>query len=307
MICGGVVCAAMCKSLMRQSITTIPFEFTDEKLKVQFVYPFGSTLNVRNPSNVLMTTGSVVYPFNRPIAGYYCNDKNGKILALGSGYMFEDKYITEDTNSVIWDYFMALLVGNSIKFNSYDFSVLEINDNNLIPDTIFMAEQPKVSLPESIEFDIPVDFKEMFDMHLHSINNDLLPEVVGCYKHLYVKYESLKLIKPQFEIPLPSLQLAVFPPAFSELHPPSLELFDLDEAFSTDRLQLAQLTNKYLAVNEENRMMPVDEKELEYFVLECGRIVKVFHDAQAVSAKEVLNAMCIQIAQYKKLDRDEYQ
>lgn len=306
MICGGVVCATMCKSLMRQSITTIPFEFTDEKLKVQFVYPFGSTLNVRNPSNVLMTTGSVVYPFNRPIAGYYCNDKNGKILALGSGYMFEDKYITEDTNSAIWDYFMTLLVGNSIKFNSYDFSVLEINDNNLIPDTIFMAEQPKVCLPESIEFDIPVDFKDMFDIRLHSINNDLLPEVVGCYKHLDVKYEPLKLIKPQFEIPLPSLQLAVFPPAFSELDLPPLELFDLDEAFSTDRLQLTQLTNKCLAVTEENRM-PVDEKELEYFVLECGRIVKVFHEAQAVSAKDVLNAMCIQIAQYKKLDRDEYQ
>lgn len=304
MIGGGVVCATMCKSLLQQSITTIPFEFTDEKLKIQFVYPYGSTLNVRKPSNVLMTTGSVVYPFNRPIAGYYCNDKNGKILALGSGYMFEDKYITEDTNLAIWDYFMSLLIGHDIKFNSYDFSEIEINDNKLIPDTIFMAEQPKVCLPESIEFDIPVDFKDMFDMRLHSINNDLLPDVIACYEHLNVKYEPLKLIKPQFEIPLPPLQLAVFPPAFSELQQPALELFDLDEAFSSDRLQLTQLTNKCLAVAEE-RKMPVDEKELEYFVLECGRILKVYHDAQTMSAKEVLNAMCTQIAQYKKLDRDE--
>lgn len=299
-----MVCATMCKSLLQQSITTIPFEFTDEKLKIQFVYPYGSTLNVRNPSNVLMTTGSVVYPFNRPIAGYYCNDKNGKILALGSGYMFEDKYITEDTNLAIWDYFITLLIGNDIRFSSYDFSEIEINDNKLIPDTIFMAEQPKVCLPESIEFDIPVDFKDMFDMRLHSINNDLLPDVIACYEHLNVKYEPLKLIKPQFEIPLPPLQLAVFPPAFSELQPPALELFDLDDAFSSDRLQLTQLTNKCLAVAED-RKMQVDEKELEYFVLECGRILKVYHDAQTMSAKEVLHAMCTQIAQYKKLDRDE--
>lgn len=87
--------------------------------------------------------------------------------------------------------------------------------------------------------------------------------------------------------------------------PPPLELFDLDEAFSSDRLQLTQLTNKCLAAAEETKM-PTNEKELEYFILECGRIMKVFSDAQSdkKTAKDVLNAMCTQIAQYKKLDRD---
>lgn len=132
----------------------------------------------------------------------------------------------------------------------------------------------------------------------------MLPDVIACYDNLNVKYEPLKLIKPQFEIPLPSLQLAVFSPAFSELPTPPLELFDLDEAFSSDRLQLTQLTNKCLAIAEEKRM-PNSEKELEYFVLECGRILKVFHGTDTISAKEVLNIMCTQIAQYKKIDRDE--
>lgn len=304
MVGGGIVCTTMCKSLLQKPITTVPFDFTDEKLKIQFVYPYGATLNVRNPSKVIMTTGSVIYPFNRPIAGYYCNDKNGKILALGSGYMFEDKYISEDTNMAIWDYFVALLVNNDVKFSSYDFSDIDINDNKLIPNTIALAEQPKICLPESIEFDIPVDFKDMFDMRLHSINNDLLPDVIACYERLNVKYESLKLIKPQFEIPLPPLQLAVFVPAFSELSAPPMELFDLDEAFSSDRLQLTQLTNKCLAVAEE-RKMPANEKDLEYFVLECGRILKVFQNTRTKSAKEILNGMCAQIAQYKKLDRED--
>lgn len=232
MIGGGVVCTSMYKTLLEQHITTIPFEFNDEKFKIQvshnytlryheihniwtifsclqFVYPYGSTLNVRNPSNVLLTTGPVVYPFNRPIAGYYCNEKSGKILAIGSGYMFEDKYITEDTNLAMWDYLINLLTNPSMKLSSYDFTDIDISDNKLIPDTVFMAEQPKLSLPESMDFDIPVDFKDMFDIRLHSINNDLLPEVITCYQQLNVKYEQLKLIKPQFEIPLPPLQLAV--------------------------------------------------------------------------------------------------
>lgn len=328
MIGGGIVCNAMSKAIIEQNNATLSYDFTDEKLKIQFVYPYGATLNVRNPSNILMTTGSVVYPFNRPIAGYFCNEKNGKILALGSGYIFEDKYIGEETNMGIFEYLIQLLVDPNHKFTSYDFADIDLNDNSLIPDTVFMAEQPKVCLPESMECDIPVDFKDMFDTRLHSINNDLLPEVISCYEQVNVKYEPLKLIKPQFEIPLPTLQLAVgflqnffqhfiiiichsfpilfqvFPPIFSELSAPPLELYDLDEAFSSDRLQLTQLTNKCLAAAEKSKM-PADERELEYFIIECGRILKVFNDAQTLNAKEILNIMCTQIAQYKKLDRDD--
>lgn len=102
-----------------------------------------------------------------------------------------------------------MLIEPSNRFTSYDFADIDLNDNILIPDTVFMAEQPKICLPESIDFDLPADFKDMFDMRLHSINNDLLPEVISCYEQLNIKYEPLKLIKPQFEIPLPPLQLAV--------------------------------------------------------------------------------------------------
>lgn len=96
------------------------------------------------------------------------------------------------------------------------------------------------------------------------------------------------------------LVLQVFPPVFSELPPPRLELYDLDEAFSSDRLQLTQFTNKCIAAAEKNKS-PVDEKELEYFVLECAQILKVGNE---MSAKKILSVMCTKIAHYKKLDRD---
>jgi intraflagellar transport protein 52 len=62
---------------------------------------------------------------------------------------------------------------------------------------------------ESFDYDIPADFKKLFDMTLYSINNDKLIEVIETYEKLNIEYEPLKIIKPQFEIPLPSTQLAV--------------------------------------------------------------------------------------------------
>lgn len=66
-----------------------------------------------------------------------------------------------------------------------------------------------------------------------------------------VKHEPLTLIVPQFETPLlgtTSLILGlapgVFPPVLKELPNPSLELFDLDDEFSQEKVRLAQLTNK---------------------------------------------------------------
>lgn len=35
MIGGGVACASMCKTLLEQNISTIPFDFSDERLKIQ--------------------------------------------------------------------------------------------------------------------------------------------------------------------------------------------------------------------------------------------------------------------------------
>lgn len=64
------------------------------------------------------------------------------------------------------------------------------------------------------------------------------------YEQAGVKHESLTLIQPQFETPLPPLQPAVFPPQFQELSAPALEMFDLDEQFSSEKARLAQVTNK---------------------------------------------------------------
>ncbi|XP_041775642.1 intraflagellar transport protein 52 homolog isoform X1 [Anopheles merus] len=306
LISGGVSCDTMNNLLLEGSKSILTsFDFMDDKYKVEFVYPFGATMNVISPANVLLTTGPVVYPFNRPLAGYYQNENNGKLVAIGSGHMFQDKYISNEVNTALWDSLLAMVLQDEFKFKPSDFNDLEINDYAVIPDTIYLAEQPKICLMDSLDYDIPADFKKLFDMSLYSINNDLLRDVIGTYEKLDVQYEPLKIIKPQFEIPLPPLQLAVFQPIFSDLAAPPLELFDLDEAFSSEKVQITQLTNKCLSpAHEGAHQRTVDEKELGYFIQECGRILKVCQDDQKMSPKEILNAISVKIAHYKKLDKD---
>uniref|UniRef100_A0A8W7JBN4 Intraflagellar transport 52 n=1 Tax=Anopheles albimanus TaxID=7167 RepID=A0A8W7JBN4_ANOAL len=304
LISGGVGCDSMNNLLLEASKSILSsFDFMDDKYKVEFVYPFGATMNIISPSNVLLTTGPVVYPFNRPLAGYYQNENNGKLIAIGSGHMFQDKYISNEVNTTLWDCLLTMILQDEFKFKASDFNDLEINDYAVIPDTIYLADQPKICLMDSLDYDIPADFKKLFDMSLYSISNDLLRDVISTYEKLDVQYEPLKIIKPQFEIPLPPLQLAVFQPIFSDLPAPPLELFDLDEAFSSEKVQIGQLTNKCLTPALEGQS-PVDEKELGYFIQECGRILKVCQDDQKMSPKEILNGISVKIAHYKKLDKD---
>lgn len=293
----------------------------DALLKPEFVYPFGATLNIILPSIPLLTTGPVVYPYNRPVAGLYTNSTTGgRIIACGSGHMFQDRYITEEeSNMTIFSYFLSLLT-DQIPSKQVQFNEIDIYDSQIAPDTVYLAEQPKICLVEAIDCDIPADFKKMFDLNLNALNNNYLRDVIATYEKVNVQYEPLKIIKPQFEIPLPPLQLAIFPPVFSELPAPELELFDLDESFSTERMKLSQLTGKCLASAGQKKGKTVDQdrdsegpmanNELKYYIIECGRILGVNQSddpvqrTTAASASELLYRIALKIANYKKRERE---
>lgn len=89
--------------------------------------------------------------------------------------------------------------------------------------------------------------------------------------------------------------MQVFPPSFQELPPPALELFDLDEAFSSDLLKLSQLTNKYMATKTLSK-----DVELDHYIREFGSIVRI-STSDTHTAKEVLNAVFQSICSYKAM------
>jgi intraflagellar transport protein 52 len=96
-----------------------------------------------------------------------------------------------------------------------------------------MSENLKCCLQQSE--DIPINFRSMFDDKLFKFDTDLIPEAIKLFEELAVKHEALTLIPPTFETPLPSLLPAVFPPNLKDMPPPSLELFDLDEQFASEK------------------------------------------------------------------------
>ena len=137
----------------------------------------------------------------------------------------------------------------------------------------------------------------LFNTRLFSISTAAVPRGITAYKELGIKHEALRLITPQFETPLPPLQAAVFPPQFRNLPDPQLELFDLDEAFSSEKSRLAQITNK------------CGEEDIEYYIRECADILGVASKLpnNAHDAKHVLEYVFAHIVEFKKLNQELYE
>lgn len=80
----------------------------------------------------------------------------------------------------------------------------------------------------------------------------------------------------------------MFPPTLKELPPPSLDLYDLDEQFASEKIKLAQLTNK------------CTDEDVEYYIKECGDILGVSTQiSNPDDPKAILNYIFQEIVKYK--------
>ncbi|CAH8434591.1 unnamed protein product [Dicrocoelium dendriticum] len=265
------------------------------RLAMQFVYPYGATLNVAKPSAALLSTGNVALPLNRPVCAVYkSKEPNGGALAVvGSCAMFTDSYVSKEDNFKIFEFLINILTTDCIKLNSIDAEDPDIEPYHQVPDITTLANSLKCCLQESDE--VPQSVCEMFDSGLFNMDLNAVPKALRAYEKLRVKHEPLSLIPPQFETPLPPVQPSVFPPNFREPGPPPLELFDLEEQFSTPKARLAQLANK------------CNEDDLEYFVRECGDVLAVTRKLPEAkrNARVILEVIFTELAEFKKMNQDQ--
>jgi len=70
----------------------------DENGGVKFVYPFGSTINVRKPSFPILSTGPISFPANRAISAFYMSPRRGKLVVIGSMQFFHDDFFEKEDN-----------------------------------------------------------------------------------------------------------------------------------------------------------------------------------------------------------------
>jgi len=264
-----------------------------EKKSLAFVYPFGATLNVQKPSIPIMSTGYLSFPLNRPVGAVFQHNKGagGRIVVLGSVHFCHDDYIDKEDNIRIMDFCMQWLMGaEGVTLNHIDAEDPEINDYQQLPDTAALGISVRSCLQEGE--DLPRDFTKLFDETLFKFDTNLIPEAVAMHETLRVQRGTLSLIQPQFEVPQPPLNPAVFPPALQEQPTPALDLFDLDEEFASDRIRLAHVTNK------------CSDKDLPYFICQAGEMLGVTTELaphEQGNPKAILEHMMEQLANWKKL------
>jgi len=70
----------------------------DENGGLKFVYPYGSSLNVRKPAVPILSSGPISFPPNRPVAAFYKSQKGGKLFVMGSMKFFADEFFENEDN-----------------------------------------------------------------------------------------------------------------------------------------------------------------------------------------------------------------
>merc|ERR1719265_2615488 len=217
----------------------------------------------------------------------------GRICVLGSVRMLEDDFIDLEKNKQLADTLIRWLldIGDCDLAYAYG-EEPEISDYYHIPHTQGLAMNLRSCLQENEP--LPRDFTQLFDDSLFKFDTDLIPEGVKLYQQLGVKHEPLTLIHPQFETPMPALQPAVYAPCLREPPMPALDLFDLDEQFASERVRLAQLTNK------------CTDEDLEYYIEKAGEILGVSEklgDGKR-GANHILEYVFRQLVNFKKMNQD---
>lgn len=263
---------------------------------LSFVYPFGSTLNVVSPAVAVLSSGTLTLPVNRPIAAF-CESGSmmmkggtrGKLIVLASAHLLHDNYIEKEDNSLIKD-LMFDYINNQLELNPIDAKDPEISDYIPVPDLQHLSEQPFSCLHEGDP--LPTDFTKLFSRNIFSFDNQTLALVHQAHAEMQMEPEPLRLIKPQFETPLPALTPATFPPNFMLPPKPKLQLFDLDDAFSSASIRLMLIANK------------CSDEDLEYYIKESGSVLGV-QNCATKSAKSIVHFIFGKLVEYKKVNTDE--
>mmetsp|Transcript_10515 Transcript_10515/g.16538 ORF Transcript_10515/g.16538 Transcript_10515/m.16538 type:complete len:386 (-) Transcript_10515:262-1419(-) len=272
-----------------------------------FVFPYGASMSTQAPARPLLSSGPISFPLNRPVAAAWeaenrggdedeNNSGGGRLVVVSSVEIFADEWLDKEENQPLMEVLLRwLLHEGGVRLEpqrEYDLA-----EYQRAPSTEAVADGLKSCLQDTEV--LPKNFTLLFNDGLFKFDTDLIPEAVALYERLHVKHEPLSLIPPQFECPLPPLQPAVFPPALQEPPAPALDQFDLDEHFASERVRLAQLTNKCAGGGG-------GEEDLEYYVRAAGEVLGVVAELPEAqrTPKGILFHVFKQVVQFKKLNQD---
>jgi intraflagellar transport protein 52 len=138
------------------------------------------------------------------------------------------------------------------------------------------------------------NFVDNFDRGLFSMDLGYIPETQQLAQTLGLKNEPLETVAPQFDTALPPLTPAVYPPQMKDPPGPALELFDLDDAFSSSKTRLAQLAQR------------ANPKNAEKFTVQAAKILGILPKlpAEKQTGRGVLEYVFAQVVRWKRPNQD---
>eukprot|EP00434_Breviolum_minutum_P023119 symbB.v1.2.020396.t1/scaffold1715.1/size104970/6 len=142
---------------------------------LEFVFPYGATLNAQKPAVPILSSGPISYPLNRPIAAVHSKAGMGRICVIGSVHMFGDDFLDCEKNRQVIDTLLRWLMKLSDCELSYGYGEEpELSEYHHIPHTQGLAMNLRSCLQENEP--LPRDFTQLFDDSLFKFDTDLIPE-----------------------------------------------------------------------------------------------------------------------------------
>jgi intraflagellar transport protein 52 len=186
-----------------------------------------------------------------------------------------------------------MLPGKQFNITKSHLRAADIPTKQLVPDIASLSSQVRGCLEDAEE--LPADITSLFDKDMFAFDLSAVPDAIQLFHRLGVPKKPLTLIEPQFELPLPPLNAAVFPPAIFEPAQPALERFDLDDAFANEYFKLSQLS-----LVARKREQKHDAAALEDYVTKAAQAIGL--KAKHMSAQQALLEVFDQVAKWKLQD-----
>lgn len=175
---------------------------------IEFVFPYGATLNAVKPATPVLSTGFTSFPINRPICAFYkhvCHfsllssiflslffpnmrqtqAKGGRLAVLSSHQIFDDHWLDKEENNKLQEVILKWLVPHtSFELNPIDAEDPEVSDYHCVPDLEQLADHWKGCLQ------VLFLFLFLFILSFFSFFSFVLPSfsllISGCLAHVFI-------------------------------------------------------------------------------------------------------------------------
>jgi intraflagellar transport protein 52 len=258
-----------------------------------FAYPNGNCLEVSQPSVPILTSGQSSYPLNRPIIAYAAlGTAGGSLTVIGSSHIFSDEWLKAESNTKLLRFLVDLAVTGQTELNQIEAAHPEVMERFYTPDVASMSERLRSCIQESEK--MRSNFVDNFDRGLFTMDLSYITDTQQLAQTLGLKNEPLETVAPQFDTALPPLTPAVYPPQMKDPPGPVLELFDLDDAFSSSKTRLAQLAQR------------ANPKNAEKFTVQAAKILGILSKLPEgkQNGRGVLEYVFAQVVRWKRTTQE---